>query len=187
MKKLAFLFAGFGVLALGYFAYTYLTARFYQSRAAAELKISLPASTGPAIRPYPAVGSAVATLEVPRLGLSTVVIEGTADSQLRVAAGHIRGTPLPGEGGNSGIAAHRDTYFRPMKSIRMGDVISVKTAGRAIEYRVVSTKIVSPKDVQVLAPAGQETLTLVTCYPFHYVGPAPSRFIVRAECTNCGP
>jgi len=185
MKKLAAFLAVAGVLALGYCAYTYTEARLYQSQAALELEVKVPSPTEPAARLHPNTGAAIAKLEIPRLKLSTVVVEGTSDSQLRVAAGHIQGTSLPGEGGNAGVAAHRDTFFRPIRSIRIDDVISVKTHERDIEYRVVSTKIVSPKDVQVLAPTGQETLTLVTCYPFNYIGAAPSRFIVRADCTNC--
>ncbi len=186
MKKLAALFAVAGVLALSYCVYSHIEARRWQLKAALELEVKVPVPVEPATRPYPKAGSAIAKLEIPRLNLSTVVVEGTAESELRVAAGHIRGTSLPGDGGNAGVAAHRDTFFRPLRSIRIDDVISVKTHEREIEYRVVSTKIVSPKDVQVLAPAAQETLTLVTCYPFNYVGAAPSRFVVRADCTNCG-
>jgi len=186
MKKLAVFLAVTGVLALGYCVYSYVEARLYQSKAALELEVKVPVPAEPAVRPHPAEGSVIAKLDIARLELSTVVVEGTGDSQLRVAAGHIRGTSPPGEGGNSGVAAHRDTFFRALRSVRIDDVISVKTHDREIEYRVVSTKIVSPKDVQVLAPTEQETLTLVTCYPFNYVGAAPSRFIVRAECTNCG-
>jgi sortase A len=186
MKHLAAFLTFAGVLALGYCAYSYIEARLFQSQAALELAVKVPVPAGPTVRPYPRAGSAIAKLEIPRVKLSTIVVEGTADSELRVAAGHIRGTALPGDGGNAGVAAHRDTFFRPLRSIRVDDIISVETHERQMEYRVVSTKIVSPKDVQVLAPTAQETLTLVTCYPFNYVGAAPSRFIVRAECTNCG-
>jgi len=152
MKKLAALFVVVGVLALGYCAYSYIEARLYQSQAALELEVKVPVPSDPAVRPHPKAGSVIAKLEIPRLKLSTVVVEGTADPELRVAAGHIRGTSLPGDGGNAGVAAHRDTFFRPLRSIRIDDVISVKTHERKIEYRVVSTKIVSPKDVHVLAP-----------------------------------
>ena len=101
--------------------------------------------------------------------------------ELSLAPGHIPGTPLPGEAGNVAIAGHRDTFFRPLRFIRRNDTINVTTDRGEDQYRVVSTSIVAPSDVQVLYPTGRDTLTLVTCYPFDYVGPAPKRFIVRAE------
>jgi sortase A len=99
---------------------------------------------------------------------------------LRRAVGHIAGTALPGQTGNIGIAAHRDTFFRPLRNIRRDDVITLTTLGGEYHYRVVSTKIVDPNDVAVLNSDGKEILTLVTCYPFYFIGSAPNRFIVRA-------
>ena len=121
-------------------------------------------------------------LSIPRLRLETMVEEGVSDSVLRRTAGHIPGTALPGRPGNVGVAAHRDTHFRSLSGIRKRDRIMLSTLSGDYKYEVVSTKIVSPKDVSVLAPSkGQNTLTLVTCYPFYYVGHAPKRFIVRAR------
>ncbi|MEO8050489.1 MAG: class D sortase [Acidobacteriota bacterium] len=120
-------------------------------------------------------------MEIPRLGMSMIVAEGTKDSTLRRAGGHISGTSFPGGGGNIGIAGHRDTLFRPLRNVRAKDVITITTLGGEYRYRVVSTEIVSPSDVTVLQSDGHEVLTLVTCYPFYFVGPAPDRFIVRAE------
>ena len=120
-------------------------------------------------------------MEIPRLGVSVIVAEGTSESTLRRAGGHIPGTSLPGEGGNVGIAGHRDTLFRPLRNIRQNDVITLTTLAGEYRYRVTSTEIVSPTDVTVLQPDGDEILTLVTCYPFYFVGPAPDRFIVRAQ------
>ena len=110
-----------------------------------------------------------------------MVVEGAESEDLRRAVGHIPGTAFPGERGNVGIAGHRDTFFRPLRSIQRDDAITVSTLKGAFRYRVVSTKVVSPEDVQVLYPSGQDCLTLVTCFPFDYVGSAPKRFIVRAE------
>lgn len=120
-------------------------------------------------------------MEIPRLGFSVMVAEGTKEATLRRAGGHIPGTSLPGQGGNVGIAGHRDTLFRPLRNIRQNDVITLTTLAGEYRYRVMSTEIVSPSDITVLQPEGHETLTLVTCYPFYFVGPAPDRFIVRAE------
>ena len=123
----------------------------------------------------------IGRMEISRLGLSAVVVEGIDKRTLRRAVGHIPGTALPGQSGNVGIAGHRDTFFRPLKDIQVDDIITLTTRGGEYRYRVVSSRVVSPDDVEVLNPAGNEVLTLVTCHPFYFVGPAPNRFIVRAE------
>jgi len=110
-----------------------------------------------------------------------IVMEGTGTTTLRHAAGHIPGTALPGEAGNVGISGHRDTFFRPLRNIRRDDVIVFTTLHGDYRYRVVSTSVVRPDDIAVLEPTASEILTVVTCYPFYFVGAAPDRFIVRAE------
>jgi len=110
-----------------------------------------------------------------------MVVEGAGERDLKLAAGHVPGTSLPGEAGNAGIAGHRDTFFRSLRLIRKNDAISVTTSSGEYQYRVVSIEIVEPDDVQVLYPTKTEMLTLVTCYPFYFVGPAPRRFIIQAE------
>jgi len=136
-------------------------------------------------RPYPTSGSAIAVLAIPRVGLSTVVLEGTGESELKLGLGRIRGTSLPGGGGNVGVAGHRDTSFRQLRRIRKGDTIRVITRELEYHYKVVFTEVVGPDDVQVLYSTQHEMLTLVTCYPFKFVGRAPKRFIVRADCLDC--
>jgi sortase A len=128
-----------------------------------------------------AAGGLIGRIEIPSLGLSVIVEEGVDSRTLRHAAGHIPGTALPGQPGNAGISGHRDTFFRPLRKIRQNDLIVVTTLLGEYRYRVVSTKVVDPSDVKVLDRGGIEVLTLVTCYPFYFVGPAPGRFIVRAE------
>jgi sortase A len=123
----------------------------------------------------------IGRIEIPRLGVTAIVIEGTSTSVLRRAVGHIPGTGLPGQRGNIGISGHRDTFFRPLRNIQQNDIITLTTPLGEYRYRVVSTKVVGPRDVAVLDPSGNEILTLVTCYPFYLVGAAPHRFIVRAE------
>lgn len=124
--------------------------------------------------------SLIGRLEIPRLGLSVMVREGADGGTLRKAVGHIPGTALPGAIGNVGLAGHRDTFFRPLRDIKTGDAIDLQTERGTYKYVVESTKIVTPRDIGVLRASGGETLTLVTCYPFYYVGSAPKRFIVRA-------
>ena len=128
-----------------------------------------------------AMSGLLGRMEIPRLGMTMVVAEGTDETTLRRAGGHIRGTALPGQPGNVGIAGHRDTLFRPLRNIRQDDVIMLTTLQGEYRYRVVTTEIVSPSDVSVLSSDDHEVLTLVTCYPFYFVGPAPGRFIVRAK------
>ena len=120
-------------------------------------------------------------LEIPRLHLSVIVMEGDDDDTLARAVGHIQGTPLPWEPGNSVMAGHRDTFFRPLRNIREGDEILMATARGTFDYRVTRTEIVEPDDLSALAPSPTRSLTLVTCYPFVYVGSAPQRFIIHAQ------
>ena len=113
--------------------------------------------------------------------MSAIVREGDDAATLRHAVGHIPDTAMPGEQGNAGLAGHRDTFFRGLKSIREGDRITMTTTQGVLEYTVRDTSVVDPDDVSVLRPTGRRTLTLVTCYPFYYIGSAPRRFIVQAE------
>lgn len=131
--------------------------------------------------PPPATGELIGRIRIQRLGLSVVVVEGTSNTTLRHAAGHIHGTAMPGSMGNVGISAHRDTFFRPLRNIRHDDIIELTTLLGEYRFRVVSTRVVRPLDVDVLDSIGGQILTLVTCYPFYFVGSAPRRFIVRAE------
>jgi sortase A len=123
----------------------------------------------------------IGRIEIPRLGVSAVVKAGSDARTLRLAVGHIPGTALPGEQGNVGLAGHRDTFFRRLRDIRPDDRIRVVTPEGTFVYKVARTDIVMPTDVWVLDPTDRSVLTLVTCYPFSYIGSAPQRFIVRAE------
>ena len=178
-----------GALALGYCLAVFLEAKFYQARESQDFARKLRLKERNKAAPADSIG-AVATpgkhgvvgrLEIPRLGVSVMVVEGVDDNDLKRAVGHIPGTALPGESGNVGIAGHRDTFFRPLRSIQLDDTITVSTLQGASRYRVVSTNVVRPEDIQVLYPTGRASLTLVTCFPFDYVGSAPKRFIVRAD------
>jgi sortase A len=126
-------------------------------------------------------GMPIGKLEIPRLNLSVIVLEGVGDGILEKGAGHIPETALPGRVGNVGIAAHRDTFFRPLRTIQSNDLIRLTTPEGIFDYTVEWVRIVKPSAVEVLQPTNGPTLTLVTCYPFYYVGSAPERFIVRAR------
>ncbi len=179
------------VVSLGYYGYVTVEARLYQALENRELDAIL-ASAPPAqpaahpeapavpVRPRPAPGSAIGRIDIPRLHVSTIIRAGTDARTLDLAVGHIGGTALPGEPGNVGLAAHRDTFFRRLRDIRPEDEITLVTREGTFRYRVQRTNVVEPTDVWVLDPTRQPSLTLVTCYPFTYVGSAPQRFIVRA-------
>ncbi|HVS04521.1 MAG TPA: class D sortase [Thermoanaerobaculia bacterium] len=133
-------------------------------------------------KPTPAGGESalLGRLEIPRLGLSVVVAEGDDRRTLRRAAGHLPETPLPGQPGNAVIAGHRDLHFRPLESVRVGDEVLFTTPAGSQRYRVDWVDVTAPSAVEVLAPTPVPALTLVTCYPFTWVGTAPDRFVVRA-------
>ena len=170
--------AGAGML--GYCGFVLADTWMYQRQASqlfdrAHLQVSAIPSPG-----TDSTSGLLGRMEIPRLGVSVIVAEGTAEATLRRAGGHIPGTSFPGQRGNVGIAGHRDTLFRPLRNIRQNDVITLTTLAGEYRYRVMSTEVVSPSDLTVLESDGHEILTLVTCYPFYFVGPAPDRFIVRA-------
>lgn len=133
--------------------------------------------------PLPALedGELVGRISIPRIGLSAIVLEGVGKRELRRGAGRIPATARPEEEGNVGIAAHRDSFFRALKDIQEDDEIELATLDGTFRYRVQWTRIVKPDDVSVLEPTEEPALTLVTCYPFYFVGSAPERFIVRAQ------
>lgn len=166
-----------GCVALGYCAFLWGRAELDQ----AEGNWTLDHPAGSAAAPQAASeGSLVGRIEIPRLDLSAVVFEGTSDDTLARGVGHLRGSASPGERGNLVLAGHRDTFFRELHGIRKGDEVTVKAPDGEFQYRVESTSIVHPDQTEVLRPSNDARLTLITCYPFGYIGNAPERFIVRA-------
>jgi LPXTG-site transpeptidase (sortase) family protein len=174
-----------GVLALVYVGFTLVDARLYQVSAKRSLESQIQVKQEhPQIQPKLAVkkGDVLGRMDIPRLGISVAVLQGSSSRILRLGAGHIEGTPVPGERGNSAIAGHRDTFFRGLKDIHKDDEIQLQTATGLFRYDVEWAKVVEPDDTAVLEPSTTEdTLTLVTCYPFYFVGPSPQRFVVRAR------
>jgi sortase A len=181
-----------GVVLAIYCAAILVEARFHQSAPLTQppltvTQIALPGDSGDlkaAVAPAPAAGTMLGRLEAPSVKLSTAVLEGSDDATLSRGSGHIEDTPFPGQPGNVGIAGHRDTTFRALRNIHLGDALEFKTADRVYRYRISKTMIVGPDDVYVLDPTEKPALTLVTCYPFEFVGHAPRRFIIRAELTG---
>lgn len=185
-----------GLVCLGYYVYVSIEARLYQEIENRELDsilasgpppATIPLMPPPAPRVRPSPGSAVGRIEIPRLGVSAVIRAGSDARTLQLAVGHIPGTAFPGEAGNIGLAGHRDTFFRRLRNIRASDRIRIVTTSGTFAFTVKMTKVVSPKDTWVLSPSRTSTLTLVTCYPFTYVGSAPQRFIVRAVAAPSTP
>jgi sortase A len=149
-----------------------------------KVPVSTPTVSSPvaAAPTTPSSEPVLGILEIPRLGIETPVLEGIDDGTLRRAVGHIPGTSLPADGiGNIGIAGHRDTVFRLLKDVEQTDVILLKTLAGNHRYLVDSIRVVEPDNVTVLKNMDQRTLTLVTCYPFNFVGAAPLRFVVQAR------
>lgn len=179
LRWMEWTFFACGMLLLGYCAWVTADSWAFQRHATTEL--ALMARPGFEAKKILSPGQLIGRVDVDRLGVSVAVIEGSDENELEHAAGHVIGTALPGESGNVAIAAHRDTFFRPLRNIRKNDVIRVTTPHGEYQYRVVSTQIVMPDEIGVLSPERDPTLTLITCYPFFYVGSAPKRFIVRAE------
>ena len=165
-----------GIVCLGLYGFFTVQGYFHQQELQQELyqplKVNIPAA-GPARGRILQEGDLFGRLEIPRLNMSVMVMEGDKDHILRLGAGHVPGTPMA-------IAGHRDSFFRPLKDIKLNDEIVFTTPEGKEEYQVVSTKIVGPKDTWVLDSESRDTLTLITCYPFYYIGPAPKRFIVEA-------
>jgi sortase A len=170
------------ILLLGYCAFVLADTWTFQRRESMDLdRLLRDRRAVSESAPASAMDGLIGRMEIPRLGFSAVVVEGIDRTTLRHAVGHIPGTALPGKAGNVGLSGHRDTFFRPLKDLRIKDEIQFSTLEGDYRYEVESLKVVEPGNVGVLAPSHENVLTLVTCYPFFYIGAAPKRFVVRAR------
>jgi sortase A len=173
-----------GTAALAWCAFIVTDAYIAQRLARETLESMPPATTSSStLSSAPselARGTPLAELSIPRIGLSVVVLHGSDAHTLRLGLGHIENTPLPGESGNVAIAGHRDTFFRPLQNVQVGDDILLGTREARVHYRVSWFRVVNSYEVSVLGPTRDAMLTLVTCYPFWFIGQAPDRFVVRA-------
>jgi sortase A len=187
------LFVIAGIVALSWCALLLADARISQWQARRSLDVtSLAASVGPphdasaisSPRPRAPIvhnGSVIGELSIPRVALDAIVLHGSDTQTLRRGPGHLENTALPGRAGNVVIAGHRDSFFRRLRDVTPGDDVFIDTSEGHFQYRVTSTHVVSAHDMSVLDQTGDATLTLITCYPFWVLGPAPDRFIVRGE------
>jgi sortase A len=179
-------FLALGLVCLGSYSSDYVGRANYQSSESHEFDRMMTvtaAGSMPAILPprRPSPNALIGRLSVPRLHLSAMVREGIDSKTLKLAVGHIPATSLPGQAGNVGVAGHRDTFFRGLKDMTTGDEILFSTLNGDFRYVVELLTIVEPDDAGALAPSAENVLTMVTCYPFYYVGDAPRRFVVRAR------
>jgi len=182
-----------GCCALGYYVFASIDASLKQRQLAQSFEesrthVGVPAqatlnnSTADLQKAPTQSGSRlVGRLEIPNLNLSSVILEGVGSQTLRVGLGHVPGTSMPGQPGNVVIAGHRDTFFRPLRKMKICDELSIDTTTHTYYYQVRSVEIVDPHNVNALRFHNRDELTLITCYPFSYIGPAPKRFVVHAE------
>jgi sortase A len=186
-NSFSYLLLAGGALLLFLGAREYWGSRAGQAEAAREFQQAMEDNAFDQSAPYtirvepPRPGETFAKLIIPRLDAKLYVIEGDNAADLRRAPGHIIGSALPGALGNCIIAGHRDTHFRVLKDIREGDDIVLQTPHGEYLYRVSRTKIVTPRTTEVLDPTPDPQLSLITCYPFYFIGSAPQRFVVEAR------
>ena len=177
-----FVFLVAGIALLGFAGYAVLDQYWYQRAEISRFEAVRALPKPPAVVTPPiAEGGVIGELEVPRLKLKAMVVQGDSEQLLRRAVGHLPETALPGEPGNVALAGHRDGIFRPLRNVLPGDSIIFRTADREFQYQVEWTAVVPPSAVRVIEPTSEPALTLVTCFPFYYVGAAPERFVVRAR------
>jgi sortase A len=177
------------LIVLGTVLLVYVTAEYSQMfwnqrRLEREWAAQQQLDTAPSQATKPAVlkvkEDGLTRLTIPKIDFAAVVVEGTGRHELLLGPGHITSTPAPGEAGNSVISAHRDTFFRHIYELNKGDEILVQRNGRTYRYEVTGKRIVAPTDLSVLKPTHDSRLTLITCYPTYYIGPAPERLVVTS-------
>jgi LPXTG-site transpeptidase (sortase) family protein len=181
-----------GVVLLGYVGAQYGQMYLEQRHLAQEWQKqqSAPQPLGPEAGAQPVAkiqDDGLTRLSVPKIELESVIVEGTSNRALLVGPGHMRDTPAPGEAGNSVITGHRDTFFRHLHELEKGDAVLVQRDGKVFRYEVTGKKVVEPDDMSVLQPAKDHRLTLITCYPTYYIGPAPKRLVVFSRMVDETP
>ncbi len=182
----AFLMA-VGLALLVYVGSQYASMYLEQRRLAREWERQQqqPAESAPQVH-RASVSDGLTRLSIPKISLNAIVVEGTSHRDLLLGPGHIKSTARPGTPGNSVITGHRDTFFRHIYELNKGDVVTVQRDGKTYRYEVTGKRIVNPEDVSVLEPSKDNRLTLITCYPTYYIGPAPERLVVFSKLADDG-
>jgi sortase A len=182
LRAAYYLFLAVGMAALGYAGYAVLDLYWYQGVETSKFETVSSLAEPQPVESVPIVdGGVIGEIEVPRLMLKSIIVQGDSERLLRRSVGHLPETALPGEPGNVALAGHRDGLFRRLRDVRPRDTITLRTPDREFQYEVEWTAVVPPTAVRVIQPTSDRALTLVTCFPFYYVGAAPERFIVRAR------
>jgi LPXTG-site transpeptidase (sortase) family protein len=188
-RFLPWIFFGLGAVLLIYVASQYASMYAEQKRLAREWErqnsvapIQLASQPG-----SPAPHDGLIRLSIPKISLDAVVVEGTSRRQLAIAPGHYKDSSFPGETGNTVITAHRDTFFRHIYELQKGDSIELRRDGKQFTYEVTGKKVVDPDDMSVVRPSTDARLTLLTCYPTYYIGPAPERLVIFAKLVMNAP
>lgn len=186
--RLPIIFMVLGVLLLGYVSAEYYTMWREQKRLTQEWEQynSKPAQTADA-KTTPAQDDGLVRVVIPKIDVDAIVVEGASHKQLKIGPGRIKTTAIPGENGNSVITAHRDTFFRHVYELTKGDQILIRRKGEILKFEVTGKKIVRPDDLSVLKQTPDPTLTLITCYPTYYIGPAPERLVVTSKLVDKVP
>jgi sortase A len=177
--SLALTIVGIGLLAYVSAEYwsMYRAQRSLEAQWERQSAVAAQASGQPVLSPE----DLLTRVSIPKINLDAIVVEGAGRKQLSIGPGHITTTALPGESGNSVITGHRDTFFRHIYELNKGDDIVVRRNGQTFHYEVTGKKVVHPEDISVLDPTSDGQLTLITCYPIYYIGPAPQRLVVFSK------
>ena len=183
-KTMSLVLVGIGIVLLGYVGGEYWAMYRSQKNLEAEWERQAAAVTTPGQTAKFSPEQMLTRIVVPKIGMDAIVVEGASRKALSAGPGHMKETAMPGEPGNAVITAHRDTFFRHIYELNKGDQIQVRRSGRTFTYEVTGKKIVMPDDVSVIQPTTDPRLTLITCYPTYYIGPAPKRLVVFSRLVD---
>ncbi len=178
-----------GLLLLSYVGFEYYSMYGAQKRMARQWQAQNDARqtvSSPLANPL-ANNDGLTRVEIPKINLDAIVVEGVSRKELKIAPGHVPSSAIPGENGNSVITAHRDTFFRHIYELAKGDEILVRRNGEVFKFQVTGKRVVDPADVSVLDPTADPQLTLITCYPTYYIGPAPGRLVIFSKLMGRSP
>jgi len=180
-RILPLLFVVLGLGLLGYVGYQYWDMYHTQQQLEAQWERQAASAAAPGLPKQIPAADTLTRVSIPRINMDAIVVEGASRKQLSIGPGHMIDTAMPGEPGNAVITGHRDTFFRHIYELKKGDEIIIRRNGQVFKYQVTGKKIVEPEDISVLKPTEDPQLTLITCYPTYYIGPAPKRLVIFSK------